>query len=221
MFAICLLNFLMSVTCPLNVRYIFQMSVKCPLNFKADLNKCAHNNLHNRGCCKCGAEADLSWESMVLDVWFDSGVSHAAVLQGKKADLYFEGGDQYRGWFQSSLLAAMAVRGDAPTRAFAMHESAARSLAGTSSWSTRAAASSSTTSSRTPGSRRARLRSQLLLKLAGTGNMLSLPFTGSGVNGAFLLSIVSNSVFYFLCSNRKYRIHSALSTMSRTLSVSF
>ncbi|HHJ80414.1 MAG TPA: isoleucine--tRNA ligase, partial [Candidatus Tenderia electrophaga] len=53
-----------------------------------------------------------------LDVWFDSGVSHAAVLErrdglGLPADLYLEGSDQHRGWFQSSLLTAVAMRGEA------------------------------------------------------------------------------------------------------------
>ena len=58
-----------------------------------------------------------------MDVWFDSGVSHAAVLRTSApdlrwpADLYLEGADQYRGWFQSSLLTSVAWRGKAPYKA--------------------------------------------------------------------------------------------------------
>ncbi|MFP4129709.1 MAG: isoleucine--tRNA ligase [Halorhodospira sp.] len=62
----------------------------------------------------------------ILDVWFDSGVTHATVLAsrqglGAPADLYLEGSDQYRGWFQSSLLSAAAIRGAAPYRAVLTH----------------------------------------------------------------------------------------------------
>ncbi len=57
-----------------------------------------------------------------LDVWFDSGVTHFAVLQQRSelqypADLYLEGSDQHRGWFQSSLLTSVAINGNAPYRA--------------------------------------------------------------------------------------------------------
>ena len=59
-------------------------------------------------------------------MWFDSGVSHAAVLErrpqlGYPADLYLEGSDQHRGWFQSSLKTAIAIHGDAPYRAVLTH----------------------------------------------------------------------------------------------------
>mgnify|MGYP000852373160 FL=1 len=61
-----------------------------------------------------------------MDVWFDSGSSHAAVLDARPylkwpADLYLEGGDQYRGWFQSSLLTAVAWRGEAPYKNVLTH----------------------------------------------------------------------------------------------------
>ncbi|HEC17797.1 MAG TPA: isoleucine--tRNA ligase [Gammaproteobacteria bacterium] len=61
-----------------------------------------------------------------LDVWFDSGVSHACVLDRRKelrrpADLYLEGSDQHRGWFQSSLLTSVAVTGKAPFRSVLTH----------------------------------------------------------------------------------------------------
>jgi isoleucyl-tRNA synthetase len=75
--------------------------------------------------CKCGGQ-DFRQEFDILDVWFDSGSSHLAVLGNRKdlpwpADLYIEGGDQYRGWFQSSLLIAVALRGEAPYRAAITH----------------------------------------------------------------------------------------------------
>ncbi len=61
-----------------------------------------------------------------LDVWFDSGVTHASVIDRRKelnlpADLYLEGSDQHRGWFQSSLKAAVAMRGEAPYKNVLTH----------------------------------------------------------------------------------------------------
>jgi len=74
-----------------------------------------------------GDDAD-SYErvSDILDVWFDSGVTHAAVLETREelqvpADLYLEGSDQHRGWFQSSLLTSIALRGDAPYKGVLTH----------------------------------------------------------------------------------------------------
>ncbi len=71
-------------------------------------------------CLSCGA-GDFKKEMDILDVWFESGASQAAVLDVEKdlpfpADLYIEGGDQHRGWFQSSLLCAIGTRGAAPYR---------------------------------------------------------------------------------------------------------
>jgi isoleucyl-tRNA synthetase len=62
----------------------------------------------------------------ILDVWFDSGSTHAFTLEGRAdshwpADLYSEGSDQHRGWFQSSLLEACGTRGRAPFRAIMTH----------------------------------------------------------------------------------------------------
>ncbi|USO01900.1 MAG: isoleucine--tRNA ligase [Alphaproteobacteria bacterium] len=62
----------------------------------------------------------------ILDVWFESGSSHAYVLQARKdlawpADLYVEGSDQHRGWFQSSLLIGVATKGQAPYRSVLTH----------------------------------------------------------------------------------------------------
>lgn len=65
-------------------------------------------------------------EHNILDVWFDSGASHLGVLDAREeldwpADLYLEGSDQHRGWFQSSLWVALGVKGSAPYRAVLTH----------------------------------------------------------------------------------------------------
>ncbi len=75
--------------------------------------------------CKCGS-TNFRKETDILDVWFDSGTSHAAVLERRKelrspADLYLEGSDQHRGWFQSSLLTSVGTRGRAPYRGVLTH----------------------------------------------------------------------------------------------------
>ncbi|EYE88427.1 isoleucyl-tRNA synthetase [Fervidicella metallireducens AeB] len=75
--------------------------------------------------CSCGC-TDFRKESDIMDVWFDSGSSHAGVLETRKeltwpSDLYLEGNDQYRGWFQSSLLTAVAARGAAPYKTVITH----------------------------------------------------------------------------------------------------
>ncbi|PZN11635.1 MAG: isoleucine--tRNA ligase, partial [Bacillota bacterium] len=77
-------------------------------------------------CPHCGARGGFRKETDIMDVWFDSGSSHAAVLETRDeltwpADLYLEGSDQHRGWFQSSLLTAVATRGRAPYRAVLTH----------------------------------------------------------------------------------------------------
>jgi isoleucyl-tRNA synthetase len=74
-------------------------------------------------CAHCGG-SKLTKETDIIDVWFESGCSQAAVLGHEPnlpwpADLYLEGGDQYRGWFMSSLLCAMGRRGAAPFRIIA------------------------------------------------------------------------------------------------------
>lgn len=76
-------------------------------------------------CPECGGN-DLEKEGDILDVWFDSGVSHKAVLAareelGTPADLYLEGSDQHRGWFQSSLITSAAMTGNAPYREVLTH----------------------------------------------------------------------------------------------------
>ncbi len=69
-------------------------------------------------CPACGG-GDFAKEMDILDVWFDSGVSHAAVMEADErlkwpADMYLEGSDQHRGWFQSSLITAVGTRDRAP-----------------------------------------------------------------------------------------------------------
>jgi isoleucyl-tRNA synthetase len=76
-------------------------------------------------CPKCGGK-HFEKESDIMDVWFDSGSSHRAVCKrreylGSPVDLYLEGNDQYRGWFQSSLLTSVATEGVAPYRTVLTH----------------------------------------------------------------------------------------------------
>ncbi len=76
-------------------------------------------------CPKCGSKK-IRKEIDILDVWFDSGVSHAAVLEARDelsspASMYLEGSDQHRGWFQSSLLTSVATRHKAPYRSVLTH----------------------------------------------------------------------------------------------------
>ncbi len=76
-------------------------------------------------CLKCGSR-EFVLEKDILDVWFDSGVSHQAVLEGGEklgfpSELYLEGSDQHRGWFQTSLITAVALRDRAPFRNVLTH----------------------------------------------------------------------------------------------------
>ena len=77
-------------------------------------------------CPKCG-KTHFSKETNILDCWFDSGSSHFATIENKEglkwpADLYLEGADQYRGWFQSSLLTAVGAKGEgAPYKTVLTH----------------------------------------------------------------------------------------------------
>ncbi len=76
-------------------------------------------------CSDCG-KRNFRKENDILDVWFDSGISHQAVLKTREdlcypADLYLEGSDQHRGWFQTSLLTAMGVEGNPPFKEVLTH----------------------------------------------------------------------------------------------------
>lgn len=75
--------------------------------------------------CACGCK-EFEKEHDIMDVWFDSGVSHTAVLDEydelyAPCDLYLEGADQYRGWFQSSLLTSVVYKGCAPYKNVCTH----------------------------------------------------------------------------------------------------
>ena len=76
-------------------------------------------------CPKCGG-VHFSKETDIMDVWFDSGSTHAAVVDAREdlqfpADVYLEGGDQYRGWFQSSMLTSITAKGVAPYKQILTH----------------------------------------------------------------------------------------------------
>lgn len=76
-------------------------------------------------CKGCGAQ-EWTKETDILDVWFDSGTSSIAVLENREelrwpADVYFEGGDQYRGWFNSSLMVGIAAHDRAPYETVITH----------------------------------------------------------------------------------------------------
>jgi len=79
----------------------------------------------NASCPKCNAR-EFKKETDILDVWFESGASHHGVLKIRDdltlpADLYLEGSDQHRGWFQSSLLIGMGTMGKAPFKNVLTH----------------------------------------------------------------------------------------------------
>ncbi|MCR8641900.1 isoleucine--tRNA ligase [Paenibacillus sp. N1-5-1-14] len=76
-------------------------------------------------CGSCGHN-DFAKEKDIMDVWFDSGSSHHGVLAAREdlqwpADLYMEGSDQYRGWFNSSLITGVAMHGQSPYKAILSH----------------------------------------------------------------------------------------------------
>ncbi len=90
--------------------------------FEKDISELLPENLT---CQSCG-NSHFVKETDILDVWFDSGVSHAAVLEQRPylrwpADLYLEGSDQHRGWFHSALLTAVGTRQRAPYEAVLTH----------------------------------------------------------------------------------------------------
>src|SRR5213075_408610 len=78
-------------------------------------------------CPKCSG-TEFEKETDILDVWFDSGSSFASVCASGRwptlafpADLYLEGSDQHRGWFNSSLMIGVATRGEEPFKAVLTH----------------------------------------------------------------------------------------------------
>jgi isoleucyl-tRNA synthetase len=79
-------------------------------------------------CPHCNAGDGFTKETDIMDVWFDSGSTHSAVLDqraselgGSPCEMYLEGSDQHRGWFQSSLLTSVAVHGRAPYKTVLTH----------------------------------------------------------------------------------------------------
>ncbi len=90
--------------------------------FNLDIEELLGNDYR---CTKCSSST-FQKEMDILDVWFDSGVSHSAVVERDErlswpADLYLEGSDQHRGWFQSSLLASVGTRQKAPYKTVLTH----------------------------------------------------------------------------------------------------
>ncbi len=90
--------------------------------FQASLEEIRPQDL---SCANCG-QSQWQKETDILDVWFDSGTSYAAVLEKRPecsfpADMYLEGSDQHRGWFHSSLLASVGTREQAPYRTVLTH----------------------------------------------------------------------------------------------------
>ena len=84
------------------------------------------NLFGEKACCDHCHSHNVEKDSNILDVWFDSGVSHMSVLNERfglewPCDMYLEGSDQHRGWFQSSLLTAVAIKGQAPYRQVLTH----------------------------------------------------------------------------------------------------
>jgi len=78
-------------------------------------------------CPKCSSQ-NLRKEKDIMDVWFDSGVTHYSVVDARKdelgetpVELYLEGSDQHRGWFQSSLLTSVAIKDRAPYKSVLTH----------------------------------------------------------------------------------------------------
>ncbi len=76
--------------------------------------------------CPACSGSELSKQEDIVDVWFDSGVSYAAVCEkdarlGVPVDMYLEGSDQHRGWFHSTLLASVGTRGKAPYKSVLTH----------------------------------------------------------------------------------------------------
>ncbi len=85
-----------------------------------------HDLIPKHTLCPHCRHTEFTKEANILDVWFDSGVSHAAVLEKRPdlhspCDMYLEGSDQHRGWFHSSLLESVGTRGRAPYKSVLTH----------------------------------------------------------------------------------------------------
>ncbi len=89
--------------------------------------KSAAELLRDDTACECGSKEFIK-ETDIMDVWFDSGITHTAVVADRKeelgelpVELYLEGSDQHRGWFQSSLLTSVMLNGKAPFKTVLTH----------------------------------------------------------------------------------------------------
>lgn len=93
--------------------------------YEWDCEQLLPENFSCKKCSNSDRKSGFRKETDILDVWFDSGVSHASVCDREMgvwpADLYLEGSDQHRGWFQSSLLTAIATRSAAPYKTVLTH----------------------------------------------------------------------------------------------------
>ena len=108
-----------------NSSELFQKIAEGVEKYGADFWFDAEGLLPEETVCQCGGK-EFSKESDILDVWFDSGVSHAAVIESNPdlhwpTDLYLEGSDQHRGWFHSSLLESIGTRGTEPYKSVLTH----------------------------------------------------------------------------------------------------
>jgi isoleucyl-tRNA synthetase len=96
------------------------------LPYESDEDRLARLVPEGVTCANCNGRDGLVFHEHIVDVWFESGVSHSAVLGRQEclpwpSDIYLEGHDQYRGWFQSSLLVAVNDRDQAPFREVLTH----------------------------------------------------------------------------------------------------
>jgi len=112
----------------LMTKHIMEHVVKLVNQYGADVwfERDAKDLLPAGTVCPSCQGSHFTKETDILDVWFDSGVSHAAVLEkrphlGSPADMYLEGSDQHRGWFHSSLLESVGTRERAPYRTVLTH----------------------------------------------------------------------------------------------------
>ena len=108
-----------------NSAELFERVAKGVEKHGADFWFDAEDLLPDGTVCQCGG-IEFSKENDILDVWFDSGVSHAAVIEKDPdlswpTDLYLEGSDQHRGWFHSSLLESIGTRGVEPYKSVLTH----------------------------------------------------------------------------------------------------
>jgi len=94
--------------------YLFNLFSEkgCEVWFELECDELLPENWRGMGLEKC---------NYTMDVWFDSGSSWLSVMGGNKVDLYLEGSDQFRGWYQSSLLTSVAMKNEAPYRKVLTH----------------------------------------------------------------------------------------------------